>query len=1186
MSSSARRAVLSLGGVVFGCVASCSPDFSTQRVAIPEGTLGAEVFRIVCERVDVGENPTDLTFALARHACTVGIPQGAPDDTGVGPKVNALGHLRPRIVTALDTAMPLSTHVPLDHLLVNLLPLYGPDGSGHTTASGTPVITLPDGGTTPAEDLLPQATRGLTSLLNAWSTNADLLRAFSRQSNHLGFRPEPVAMGLLRPIFTYGPIDTVLDNTFRLFRDGDTGIPAGVANGHFNTLLATLQGEFAASSPAPDAHAGTVLDAAADLFFRTDPVLATGTSIDLVRRDFRGMPWVTQGPGGAFQAPFIDANHDGLADSAGGVFVNGSMVLATPTPFATTYGPSVPRDADGRALTVAGDAGGSATVYQYVNLDGSVLAGVSRQLSPLLGGPGYTTVPAMQLLHGASVLFGTRRPATRNYGTGGTVTYSQYSADTAPVVDLVHATGQLLSYRDIDPVLATTRALVASDREALTARLVGAMLGINDLSKMHPEATIAATSDIWDDVMAVVRDIAQEPGLLEDILDQWSQNGTQVNALGPAFSAYAQFRDLVQPDWSTAGYPLTVTSMSQPVDRTMPDVIANRSALGRLLWLVDDLSGAQLCSRPGAQVRVTGIPLVGGVTLATASSACDIFEVDDAAAFYVRSMDGRSKIDMHIPGLSGLLLTGVQQLFPGLGVSQLMDSLIQSQSGIQGFTSLPTPQAINRMVFRPPPDNCTPGSDDFLCNLVGPAQNRYGQPTVATDHPGTIFVWELYGFYNAIRPLAHAFVLHDVETCKSTDTAPPGSNLCADPNNITGFDPSHGTHLFVQLLSALHRHWATAAATDYQHTDPHMPRYTTGDGASVYEPVIAPALAGDIVPALSALTASLRTVDAGNDAAGNDLRGDQAIAHLARALVDPTTLPVTYRSGATSTVQCDGTTPIPQASLYNLFADAFNQMDSLFAADTTHAHDDWAAGRSATVDQFISVDGTGPAATWHNPTLAPVTRLLIEWLQMRVSAHHVAGDYIPWTANLGHRLEGSVQGPVFASALDMAMDVYNDAVMRGVTAGLLDHLLDPAPSQPGTGSPFATTVTSVGDLVQVLRDDTDVDPVLHGLSSAMAPRTGAGARGIHFFDRARSLDADHVLTRVLAAMVQRPATGDEPMTALADAIADTHRAQPGLDTPLSPTDFHDVFANVRDFFGDTTRGMEQFYYIVQHRRLP
>src|SRR5581483_4595536 len=147
---------------------------------------------------------------------------------------------------------------------------------------------------------------------------------------------------------------------------------------------------------------------------------------------------------------------------------------------------------------------------------------------------------------------------------------------------------------------------------------------------------------------------------------------------------------------------------------------------------------------------------------------------------------------------------GAQRLFPGLRVAQLMDSLIERESHLTRFTSMPTPQAINRMVFRPLPDSCAPGGDDFLCNLVGPAQNRFGQPTVAQDHHGTIFVWELYHFYDSVRPLAHAFILHDHETCASGDSRPAGANLCASPQNITGFDPSHGTHLFVRLLAALH----------------------------------------------------------------------------------------------------------------------------------------------------------------------------------------------------------------------------------------------------------------------------------------------------------------------------------------------------------------------------------------------
>ncbi|MBI5518165.1 MAG: hypothetical protein HY909_30620 [Deltaproteobacteria bacterium] len=1176
---------------------SCAPEFSTARVPVPQGTVGEEVFRVLCERVDVGENPTDVAFERARVPCTRGLTMDQSPPPGVGPKVTALARLRADVVGALDQTFTRELQTPADRLLVQLLPLYGPDGSGRNT------LRLGDGGVAPIEGfpsdfnpltdcagsmprrdcsagMLPLTTRSVVSLLDGFNRNAPFLRAMSRFSQRQGYRPPSVAFGLLRPVLGYSRLDDLLDTILRMFRDplpataASPAIPAGPGNGHFNTLLATLRGEMATAGPSMDTRAGTTLDATLDLLFRTDPELRLGRPLDLVRRDPRGMARVAT-ERGVVPAPFADESpRDGLADVRDGAFVRGATRLTPPSPFPARDAPSGARDAGGRAMN------GASAMYQYVDLDQSVLVATARQLTPLLSAREPRRVPLLQFLHASVPLFGGRRPATRDYGGGGRVAYQQFTAEQAPMVDLVHATGQLLASDDIVPILNTTRGLLAPEREALTARLLGALLGVDEIADRHPEATIAATSNIWDDTMDVLREVSQEPGLLEDILAAVASDPGAAARLGQAYANYATFKDSIEPDWSQRGYPLRNNVMTQRVDRSRADTRDNRSAFQRLGHLIDDLDGARLCSKRGARVRVEGIPLIGGVTLATANDECEIFQVPDAAAFYVRAIDRRAQIDMHIPGLSGLLLDGVRSLFPGLPVDRLMDSLIEAQSCIPGFTSSPTTFAIDRMVFRPDnPPACR--TANFLNALIDPVTDRHGQP-VRERHQGTIFVWELFNFYDAVRPIAHAFVLHDRETCKPGDRRAPGANLCADSRNITNFDPSRGSRLFVKLLGSLHRHWASDRAGDYQRTNPSGPSYSTGDGAVRYEPIVAEALQGDLLPALAAVSAALPGIPA-----GGGLRGDQAIAELVRNLVDPAVLPVTYRSGASSTVRSDNTTPVPRASLYYLFADAFARMDTIFAVDLARKSD-WEASRSDLVDRFVTISGSGTSSRFQNRTLPPLGRLLVSWLQDRVSAHRAAGDLAPWGRGLGGRFAATAQGPVFAGALDLTEDLYNDASARGHLTAFLQHML----SETGDNrapSPFAVTITGAADLLQVMRADEDVDPVLRAVAPAFVPSTGTVPVSLRFLDRARSYDTDRVLLRALANMVQRP-SGDpnaqEPLAAIADAISDTHRVEPGTRGALSPEDVLAVLVNLQEFLADRSRGLEQFYYIVQHRRLP
>jgi len=1239
MSATLLRGARVLVGsmVTLGLFSSCAPEFDTARKVTPTGTLGEEVFRVVCERVHVGESPLDVTFDRGRVPCTRGLSATAPAPTGVGRKTVALGRMRTDIASALDQSMPRVTYTPLDGLLINLLPLYGGDGTNRRDAMGRSIVSLADGGTTVGEDLLPQTTRSVAGLLRTMSTDQPALIALGRMSWRRGYRPARSAAGVLRPVLGYAQVDEMLDHTLRVLRDPSAVAPAGSGNAQFNTALSVLRGEFSQAGPSTETTGGTTLDATIDLLLnRQDPILSTGQPIEIVRRDVRGVAMVNVSADGA-PAPFIDQNRDGLADVHPGLgcYIDAmNQCIDPPTPFPTRFAPAAMRtDAQAHPTTAAG-----APLYRYIDLNPSALATIARQFPPLLRVQN-NNVPALQLLHGSSVMFGARAQATRMYGAQA-VTYSQYTAEGAPVVDLVHASGVLLSHRDVVPVLNTTRALLATDREQVTARLIGAVLNVDAISDRYPDVTMDARANLWDDVMDVVKRIAQEPGLLEDILDAvaqmqrpltnapplWESScaGTvPIQNISRAFASYARNRDRLNPDWSGNFNAHVTREPSVPVDRMRPDTQNlrtpgapddNRSLLQRILHLVDDLNGARMCNKNHAAVRIRfNVPLLGaqaiGVPGAGDLAECGLVEIPDAATFFVRAIagEGRAVMPMNLPGLLGTV-TDIARRF-GVNLDNTLDGLVQSQSGITGFNSQPSPFGVARMVFQPNPNA-------FVTDLLDPPMIRNseglsaaGAPerAVRNAHAGTIFSWESNCFYDSFRPLVLAFVKHDRRGMVLDPRLGPGENPSAmAPANI---DTSRGSKLLADLISAFHRHWATRNAGDYQSatqcaTCRDGRNYSAMSGASRYEPIIAETLASDLMPALAEASTSLRTLNA-----GNGVTGTRALSSLVRGLVDPNAvaldgrpgfpLPVAYRNGATSTVRSDGTTRVAQASVYHLFADAFNAMDPLLEA-TPPKRESWQAARSALVDQLLTVDGSGTGANFRNRATPALLRLIIAWAQDRIAAHTPAmtptdpnmDERVRWSWSLGRRLGETVRGPAFASALDVSLALYDDVPARTNTATLLTRVLDDTagPDSSRHATPFATTVSSIADLLQIMRADGDVDPLLHALAPAFEPRTGTVARSLGFLDRARASDTDHVLVRVLGNMVQRPAGSDpiapEPLSVLADAIADTHRGEPGQHGPLAPMDFHYVFTQVADFFSDNRRGMEQFYYIVQHRRLP
>ena len=1257
MESQPRRTrYVFVGGVtVAGLFASCAPDFDTTRSAAPIGTVGNEVFNVMCERLHTGETPRDVTFERGRPPCTQGLSAAAPAPQGVGAKTVALARMRADVVASLDAAMPRDTYTPLDRLLVNLLPLYGADGSGRVDAMRRPQVITADGGVTVAEDLLPQTTRAVSSLVNRMAGDQDALLALERMSLRQGYRPARVSFGLLRPVLAYDHVDDLLDTTFRMFRDATLVAPAGTANAQFNATLAMLRGEFADARPATmqESTAGTTLDAVLSLMLRSDDALATGQPFEVVRRNACGFAQLD----GPVAAPFVDTDGNGVVDTVRCVPVDAQRqpIRNAPTPFPAHGAAETPRDASGRATITAGGA----LRYRYVNLDTSMLAAVSRQLPPLLAGP---DTRALQLLHGAQGLFGDRAMASRMYSSGA-LQYRQFTAQGSPLVDLVHGLGVFLTHKDAPAILAMTRQLMSGQNEAKLARVMGALLQVKAISDRYPTVTMDQRSVIWDDVMSVVRRIAEEPGLLEDVLDAVATSNTPLPSSGlwesscagtlpsqnlqNSFRGYMTHRDRIEPDWagsgSVGGFPAwnqhVVRTLSRDVDRAAPDTQAwqspgtaadNRSTQGRLFHLVDDLTGARMCNKNHAAVRVRfNVPLLGeqsiGVPGATDIPACGLVEVPDSAVFYLRTVVGgrRGILPLSIPGLAGTITDIVRRF--GISLDSTLDGLVQSQSQIQGFGSEPSPYAVARLVFNPNPNG-------FLRDLMDPVMVRnsdgidpaaHPEYVVRNYHRATLFAWESYCFYDSVRPLAAAFVKHDrihVDANPAHDIVDPRLTPGADPATMAPrvIDSSKGARLFVDLFDAFHHHWMSARAGDFQ-TATRCETCSTGrnfgytDGADRYEQMLGEIMAGDLLPALGDLTLALRSIDPGAGAVCPDLArpgmrractGVDVTAALIRALVTPNAKALdgtpafsaapSYRDGTARSLWSDGTTPT-DATVYNLFADAFNAMDPLIDRNSPQ-RESWNAARSATVDQLLTVDGTGPGAQFHNRAMAPITRMLTDWAAERLAAHRAAGDLDAWArgreGGLATRLENVVRGPAFASSLDLGLALYNDRDARVTMGNFMTWLLggntvgDPA----RTGSNLATTLSAAAELLQVARADQDIDPFLHTLAPAMQPQTGTVPLALRFLDRSRGYDADRVLTRVLANMTRRPTGPDalapEPLSVIADAIADTHRQTPGDHGPMAALDFRAVLLNVAEFFSDDRRGLEQFYAIVQHRRLP
>src|SRR6476659_3385432 len=144
---------------------------------------------------------------------------------------------------------------------------------------------------------------------------------------------------------------------------------------------------------------------------------------------------------GKVQAPFVDKDNDGLADTdAMGHFVDAmGNPLNVPSPF-PELGPAdtAPRDTPGRALTAQGAA---TTLYKYLDLDGTVCGGLAREGLKLMDPQKDTT---LGVVWGMGALLGPRTSKTQMYtDASGTVVnmlpYNGFDTTQSPVLDLVHS---------------------------------------------------------------------------------------------------------------------------------------------------------------------------------------------------------------------------------------------------------------------------------------------------------------------------------------------------------------------------------------------------------------------------------------------------------------------------------------------------------------------------------------------------------------------------------------------------------------------------------------------------------------------------------------------------------------------------------------------------------------------------
>ncbi len=451
--------------------------------------------------------------------------------------------------------------------------------------------------------------------------------------------------------------------------------------------------------------------------------------------------------------------------------------------------------------------------------------------------------------------------------------------------------------------------------------------------------------------------------------------------------------------------------------------------------------------------------------------------------------------------------------------------------------------------------------------------------------PNTIFAWERLGFYSYLRPIVTPFA----EVGCSADLS-----ICSKANPVEYY---RGENYFIELIDILHRHWAK-------------------DGGNTYEPILADAFETDLVPALVefskvATQLSKVTIQRGPKK-GQVWTGADVLAKTAQILFSQgyaKNIGLTDRKGNAETQWTNGA-PQAQVTMYSLFADALHGLDVRFdtacdglpgadidacKADAAARKAQWKTARSRLVDEFLTINGEGPGATFRNKAtpkvLAQTLRLLREQLNANCPNRESGGGCAWARTELSEKLASTFSGPLFAALMDLQEALRADETSRVATEQLLVYILSTLEKDDN----LQASLASFADILQVLQNDGDLAPILRAIAPAAAPGgdpegQGAGDAMIRVLNALTNDEYDpyHVMDHVLRAAVTPMNDGKDraPLEIFIDAITDIHRIDAedkASVNPLEPADYETVFSSVSDFLTSETRGLEQFYFIVQNR---
>lgn len=1221
---------------------SCSSDFDTTRRAPPEATLGDDVYTTLCDRLGATVLTEDLSGVSYRGMChrdIDGTYEDSVDESALPPvsgtaaiarrravgAMTALARRREDLIAAINATfddgeleIPFSSgdtirnRDALFEMLQKLVPLHesNPVEADQPHATGEPITA----GLTRATGRLMAGFAGPgrwdepplseTERMQREALALEAQRSLASISGRQGYRPLRVALGAIRPALAYPGLRELAQTLAPRFG------PGGDWHDSLQLVLSNTENELATSQsvalpPAYRVDAVTLqpnrprtkVEIGRALMLSANPAFAAAGAEPrfIVRRDMRGVAvpvGSTPGVPGTLSGPFTDADGDGFADvdDFGRFMASGGLVEVDPPFVVPGWARVAPADTFGRAVL------GGGVAYEYVNTSETLAAAVVRDLKPLLDpDPVADNEAVMDLLSGAHVLFGPAKDNAADFGT-----YPSFDASQSPLVDLLHATGQLLAHPRSDVWLKLLRRVVV-EHEPEVARVLGAALRMREVANQY-DFTLEPDNVFWDEMMQWITKLVRNRDLFRAVV-RTLRNEDNVTKLGNALANFSRFRDKLSynPD-DINGPPLNITTGTgslpvTEVDRTLPDTpeaqgpgtFDNRSVLHQTFHAIHAMTGVNACNRQGAKV-VVDLPILPALEwpLIGSYDECELFDFRNIGAVYLDSILGKAELVIKDNLLDGLI-NGP------LGGLVSIEDVFRDSSGIEGMSLTPGPRPFNRLVLfgavsdkfdpwyggqMPDRDPFVNGKNEktnnFVEKLIDPLSTLScptrttpqepaleiadcddgvgGDPTklLRITHRGVVFNWENFEFLESMEPLVRAF------------------------------DDYGEKEMILDLLDILYRHWPTNVQRNDCNgggtSDRSLPRcgpnpapgeacfnpdYCTGGGLSRYEPIMAETLGGDIMPALSALVTVIDDMGTVRDErrGGVDVPTLDVLAEVADVMFNDrpdgyaASVGMAYRDGGTIGVwadgrtncrACDNTQVDGHATPFDLFARAMRNID--VALEGNPRRDRWRHARSRLVDSFLAVNGSGAGAQFRNPSTPAAMPILIDVLREQVNANCPDRETNPqpcaWaTTEFASKARDTIEEPTFSTTMHLVDLINEDEAVRRVVERFLQYLLD----QASTNDALRSTLASLSDVLQVLGDDRNMPAIYNAVATASAPKAAT-------IDGAPAPGAIDRVLQFVQAMTAEPVVGGQPTLNEYDPYRALDRILINIVTPIDGSD--------------------------------